>query len=302
MTSQNAIDTVWAVAKLGLETGQGAMRLALEGLTWPGNAGAKFEFGRLYANGTGLPRNERETGRWYRRAADLGLPDAQLVLGDMYAYGWGVPQDDDEAARWYKEGADQGHALAQYSLAWLYADGKGVPQDDGEAVRLFRLAASQGHAHAQAALGSMYMSGRSATVDAEEAARWLWTAVWQGNDDARVHLSALMSLPQRKRWTQRPITAFFCSAPLPRDATQQLGKKPLQPEALYNQGVETETVRKVEKQPCSSCEELKRQLRDSQEEIEKLRKALAEAHGSSINSDSQENYRACSVSLRSASP
>ena len=45
--------------------------------------------------------------------ADAGDVDAQFNLGVMYAYGNGVPQDDVEATKWYRKAADQGQADAK---------------------------------------------------------------------------------------------------------------------------------------------------------------------------------------------
>ena len=43
----------------------------------------------------------------------------------MYAEGRGVPQDDTEAVKWYRRAADQGNAYAQFNLGVMYADGPG---------------------------------------------------------------------------------------------------------------------------------------------------------------------------------
>ena len=66
----------------------------------------------------------------------------------MYDNGEGVPEDDAEAVRWYRRAAEQGHALGQYNLGFMYASGEGVPEDDiAEAVmRGTNRAAEQGHA------------------------------------------------------------------------------------------------------------------------------------------------------------
>ncbi len=48
--------------------------------------------------------------RLFRLAANQGDPEAQISLGFMYAEGQGVPQDDAEAVRWYRKAAEQGHA------------------------------------------------------------------------------------------------------------------------------------------------------------------------------------------------
>ena len=48
-----------------------------------------------------------------RPAAEQGHADAQYSLGLMYAEGQGVPTDDTEVAKWFRKAAEQGMALAQ---------------------------------------------------------------------------------------------------------------------------------------------------------------------------------------------
>jgi uncharacterized protein len=88
--------------------------------------------------------------------AEQGDAGAQHVLGLMYAEGLGVPQDDRTAVKWYRLAAEQGLAEAQTNLGVAYSQGRGVPQDHGTAVRWYRLAAEQGYANAQYNLGLMY--------------------------------------------------------------------------------------------------------------------------------------------------
>jgi len=40
----------------------------------------------------------------------------------------GVPLDNTEAVRWYRKAAEQDHAIAQRLLAGMYARGEGVPR------------------------------------------------------------------------------------------------------------------------------------------------------------------------------
>jgi len=106
-----------------------------------GNASAQFNLGLMYAKGEGVPKDDAEALRWYRKAADQGNALAQSNLGVMYANGRGVPKDDAEALRWYRKAADQGNAPAQSSLGVMYAIGEGVPKDDAEAYAWYNLAA-----------------------------------------------------------------------------------------------------------------------------------------------------------------
>ena len=49
-----------------------------------------------------------------RRRADEGYVRAQYNLALMYDTGRGVPEDNMEAVRWYRKAADQGNAYAQH--------------------------------------------------------------------------------------------------------------------------------------------------------------------------------------------
>ncbi len=51
------------------------------------------------------------------------------LLGELYANGLGVPQDDKKAAEWYKLAADRGDADAMFALAMFRLDGRAGPRD-----------------------------------------------------------------------------------------------------------------------------------------------------------------------------
>ena len=48
--------------------------------------------------------------------AEKGDSTAQYFLGAMYAKGEGVPKDNAEAVKWFRKAAEQGHTDAQYIL------------------------------------------------------------------------------------------------------------------------------------------------------------------------------------------
>ncbi|MBM4393779.1 MAG: sel1 repeat family protein, partial [Deltaproteobacteria bacterium] len=109
-----------------------------------GDATAQYNLGFMYAKGEGVPKDDAEAVKWYRKAADQGLADAQYNLGVMYAVGKGVPKDDAEAVKWYRKAADQGLAGAQYNLGLMYRYGMDVPKDAAEAYAWYNLAAVSG--------------------------------------------------------------------------------------------------------------------------------------------------------------
>ena len=62
----------------------------------------------------------------------------------MYHQGRGVPQDYAEAVKWYHKAAERGLAEAQANLGILYAKGRGVPQDYVYAYMWLSLSAAKG--------------------------------------------------------------------------------------------------------------------------------------------------------------
>lgn len=56
--------------------------------------------------GTFMARLFILAARWRRRRAEQGDARAQFGLGLMYDAGQGVPQDDSEAAKWYRKAAE----------------------------------------------------------------------------------------------------------------------------------------------------------------------------------------------------
>jgi TPR repeat protein len=58
----------------------------------------------------------------FRKAADLGEPNAQFFIGAAYDNGGqGLPKDTNQALYWYGKAAVQNNAAAQNNLAWAYA-------------------------------------------------------------------------------------------------------------------------------------------------------------------------------------
>src|SRR5262249_12967386 len=86
------------------------------------------------------------------KAAEQGHSLAQFALGESYRTGVGVPQDDSEAVRWYRKSAEQGFPQAQYDLGYMYYYGYGVQRDRVQAEDLFQQAAAHGNKDAERAI------------------------------------------------------------------------------------------------------------------------------------------------------
>ena len=86
--------------------------------------------GPLEGASSALQRGDFTLGmKLLRPLAEQGNAEAQYNLGVMYAEGKGVPQDDRAAVQWWRKAAAQGDAEAQYNLGLSYRTGRGVPQD-----------------------------------------------------------------------------------------------------------------------------------------------------------------------------
>ena len=94
----------------------------------------------MYAKGEGVPQNDAEAVKWYRKAAEQGYTDCPIqTLGIMYTYGTvgirpaglvfrvkgdNVLRDYQEAVKWYRKAAEQGDRRGQGTdLGVKYATG-----------------------------------------------------------------------------------------------------------------------------------------------------------------------------------
>jgi len=141
---------------------------------------AQCQLGYLYDTGRGVPKDEVEAAKWYRKAAEQGYAVAQNNFGLACQNGRGVAKDDTEAVKWFRKAAEQGNARAQFALGWAYKNGRGVNKDDTEAVKWYRRAAEQGFASAQLNLGACYGTGQGVAKDEAEAVNWYRKAAEQG--------------------------------------------------------------------------------------------------------------------------
>ncbi|MFX8953784.1 tetratricopeptide repeat protein, partial [Acinetobacter baumannii] len=73
-----------------------------------------------------------EALRWYRKAADLGQPQASRYIAFIYRDGDGVPVDRAEGLRWFRRGAELGDPVAMNDVGFAYYTGAGVARDYGE--------------------------------------------------------------------------------------------------------------------------------------------------------------------------
>ena len=81
------------------------------------HAYSQYFLGRMYAEGRGVPPNAAEAAKWYRKAAEKGVQDAQFRLGGLYERGEGLPMDMEYAFAWYSVAAHIGNPKADAALS-----------------------------------------------------------------------------------------------------------------------------------------------------------------------------------------
>ena len=74
-----------------------------------GVKGAQSLSGFIYATGgRSVPQNWTTAVKWWRKAAEAGMRDAQWAIGVCYYYGRGVDRDAAQAKVWSEKAAAQG--------------------------------------------------------------------------------------------------------------------------------------------------------------------------------------------------
>ena len=133
--------------------GEGVPRDPEQALYWlkkTRTSHAAYYLGRMYEEGLGVPRDERQARAFYRTAGRMLHPDAFYRSGYDYLRFSPNPEEDPLLTEsFYLRAARQGHAGEMYSLGFFYDRVCGMPQ---EAVAWYEKAAKQGHPAAQKCL------------------------------------------------------------------------------------------------------------------------------------------------------
>ena len=102
-----------------------------------------------------VPRDYKESMKWYRKADQQGHAKAPNGIGLLYTNGNGVPQDMKEGEKWFRKGFERGDIEATDNLGVLLTKNKNYP----EAVQMFQIAAAGGNIKGRYNLGVSYYFG-----------------------------------------------------------------------------------------------------------------------------------------------
>ena len=139
-----------------------------------GDPVAMRHLGCQYADGDcGLEKDVARAVELYKRAAELGVKEAQCNLGHLYWKGEGVEKDTSKAIQHLKAAAVKGDAYARNSLGFL-EDNAG---NYDLALQHYMIAAKLGYQSALNNIKKMFMDGLATKVDYAEALRGHQSAV-----------------------------------------------------------------------------------------------------------------------------
>ena len=155
-----------------------------------GSTAAMVELGELFANGSGVAKDQAQARKLFERAAAAGNPHGATNLAALSGSG-GTPSDPAEARALLAKAAETNSAEAQFQLGLMNANGVGGPKDDVAARALFEKAAAQDHAGALDWLGSFAENGRGGPEDSSAAKTYYEKAAALGNEDAKAALERL---------------------------------------------------------------------------------------------------------------
>ncbi len=119
---------------------------------------------------------EKEAVEWYKKAVELGNPEAKHRLGEKYAGGEseGVEQDFDKARQLITEAAEAGHINAMHALATEYErGGMGLQINQEKVIYWLEQGARLGDLWSIQRLVKAYRWGETGlAVDEEKAKQW----------------------------------------------------------------------------------------------------------------------------------
>lgn len=174
-----------------------------------GDPAAQTLLGEIYSRGLGVSRNESEAAKWYGRAAEQGVVEAQFQYAMMLMDGRGVTRDAKQALALMEEAANAGNRLAQFNFAQMLLASAAVPdaETSKRAVDYYELAAEQKLPDAEYAMAQALATGSGGrAVDDARARTYLERAAKQGHDTAQLDYASWLI---EGRGGTRDMTAGF---------------------------------------------------------------------------------------------
>lgn len=128
---------------------------------------------------------------WYKKASDLGHPEAASHVGFQYYTGQGVVKDLKKAVEYYKLAAERGSAAGQRHYAECLIWGEGVEPNKKEGFYWANESAKQGEITGLNLLGRCYRYALGTPEDLKKAYECFLKAAKMGNPIAQLELGVL---------------------------------------------------------------------------------------------------------------
>jgi TPR repeat protein len=196
---------------------------------------ATYALGYFDQNPASGEPNHARAFAFFNRAAALNHLQAIEATGTAYRDGRGIEKNTLEAAKWYRRAAERGLPAAMVGLANLIVDGQVGPADPVEAFRLLQRAAAGGSALAHYRLAGYFDAGRGTTQDREAGARHLVEAArgatpdiatFIGTDLAKWNPSAELITALQRQLSEAGVYQGPRDGRLSLDVTAALGRLP----------------------------------------------------------------------------
>lgn len=152
-----------------------------------GSSAAMVELGVMYANGTGVARDDAQARALLTRAAEAGNPRGVTNLAALGG-NTGAGADPVKARALLARAAEANSAEAQYQLGLMMSEGEGGPKDDVTARAWFEKAAAQNHPGALERMGAFAGNGRGGPTDSAASKAYYERAAALGNEEAKAAL------------------------------------------------------------------------------------------------------------------
>ena len=155
--------------------------------------------------------------------ANAGEAPAQTLVAEILSRGLGVKRDPATAAKWYEKASEQGIPEAQFQYALLLIDGKYVKADKKAAYALMQAAAEAGNALAQFNFAQLQIDQNPGTKGLELALPYYERAAKTELPDAEYALSQLIASGvgdrkpddvEARKWLTRAAEKNFDTAQL----------------------------------------------------------------------------------------
>lgn len=156
-----------------------------------GDGAAQVLLAEILARGLGVPVNMAESAKWYGKAADLGIPEAQFRYGAILLQGRYATKDPKKAKELMKAAADRGNAAAQFNYGQILMQERPGSTGIENAFPWFQKAADQGLADGEYAVSQVLANGTPTIPrDMPKAREYLIKAAVKGYDTAQLDLGS----------------------------------------------------------------------------------------------------------------